>query len=109
MPAGRVKVIHTVGAVCQFTLDVSKDSPYTGLLAPGPQHGFIRMGGAANWTVDSKGYPPGHDSASPPPWPPEHLAAVQESVSSLLGRASPPGALLASAYPPTRTVLTMEH
>jgi hypothetical protein len=63
MPAGRVtgQAIHTVGAICQFTLDVTADSPYTGLLrvAPGKQHGFLRMGGALlGWDL-KKGYPPG--------------------------------------------------
>ena len=32
MPAGRQKAIHGVGAVCPFTVDVSADSPFTGLL-----------------------------------------------------------------------------
>jgi len=58
LPAGRVKSIHTIGAVCQFAIDVSTDSPYTGLLSPGVQHGFIRMGGAVGWDL-KKGYPPG--------------------------------------------------
>jgi len=58
LPAGRVKSIHTVGAICQFTLDVTADSPYTGLLAPGKQHGFLRMGGAVAWDL-KKGFPPG--------------------------------------------------
>jgi len=59
LPAGRVKVIHGVGAICQFRLDIAHDSPYTGLFAPGPQDGFIRMGGAITWDKTSKGYPPG--------------------------------------------------
>ena len=32
MPAGRQKAIHGIGAVCLFTVDVSADSPFTGLL-----------------------------------------------------------------------------
>ena len=32
MPNGRHKVIHSVGAICPFQLEVSTDSPYTGLL-----------------------------------------------------------------------------
>jgi len=60
MPQGRVKVIHSVGAVCQFQLDVAANSPYTGLFASGSQFGFIRMGGAASWDVkDTVGPPPG--------------------------------------------------
>jgi len=59
MPAGRVKVIHGIGAVCQFKLDVAAGSPYTGLFAPGPQLGFVRMGGALTWDAKSQGYPPG--------------------------------------------------
>ena len=59
MPAGRVKGIHGVGAICQFRLDIANDSPYTGLFASGPQDGFIRMGGATSWDKKSKGYPPG--------------------------------------------------
>ena len=32
MPAGRKKAAHGVGGVCPFTVDVSEDSPFTGLL-----------------------------------------------------------------------------
>ena len=32
MPAGRQKAAHGVGGVCPFTVDVSEDSPFTGLL-----------------------------------------------------------------------------
>jgi len=59
LPAGRVKGIHSVGAVCKFQLDVEQNSPYTGLFATGPQHGWVRMGGATGWDKSSKGYPPG--------------------------------------------------
>ena len=68
LPAGRVKAIHSIGAVCQFTLDVTAASPYTGLFAPGPQLGFVRMGGAISWDKSSAGYPPGpSDPLSPAP------------------------------------------
>lgn len=46
MPEGRSKVIHVQGAVCQFALDVSSSSPYSGLLSPGTSHGLVRMGSA---------------------------------------------------------------
>lgn len=59
MPAGRVKGIHTIGTICRFTLDVADGSPYTGLFAPGPQEGFVRMGGAKSWDTKSGGPPPG--------------------------------------------------
>ena len=32
MPAGRVKAIHGIGAVCPFSVDISESSPFTGLL-----------------------------------------------------------------------------
>lgn len=50
MPSGRKKYIHTIGSVCQFQLTITSDSPYTGLLGPGAQHGFIRMGSAADYS-----------------------------------------------------------
>jgi len=50
MPAGREKMIHTVGSVCKFELKISDSSPYTGLLSPGTQKGLIRMGGALDPT-----------------------------------------------------------
>jgi len=59
LPAGRVKGIHSIGAVCQFTLGIDAGSPYSGLFAPGPQLGFVRMGGATTWDKTGKGYPPG--------------------------------------------------
>jgi len=53
MPAGRKKVIHGVGAVCKFNMEISKDSPYTGVFAAGTTaHGLIRMGSAL--AVDKK-------------------------------------------------------
>lgn len=59
LPAGRVKGIHSIGAICKFELNVASDSPYTGLFSSGPQEGFVRMGGATTWDKSSKGYPPG--------------------------------------------------
>ena len=50
MPAGRVKVIHGIGAVCPFSIDVAVDSPYTGVFKPGQVSGLVRMGAAADWT-----------------------------------------------------------
>jgi len=50
MPNGRQKMIHTIGSICQFKLDISDKSPYTGLFGPGAQHGFIRMGSAADYS-----------------------------------------------------------
>lgn len=46
MPEGRIKFIHTVGSVCGIDLEVASNSKYTGLLSPGTQKGFIRMGPA---------------------------------------------------------------
>jgi len=44
MPEGREKHIHSVGAVCQFAINISDDSPYTGLLKAGATAvGLIRM------------------------------------------------------------------
>lgn len=59
MPAGRVKGIHTIGAICQFDLNVTAKSSYTGLLGPGVQKGFVRMGGAISWDKSSNGVTPG--------------------------------------------------
>ena len=56
MPARREKLIHTVGSICKFDLQISSSSPYTGLLAPGLQTGFIRLGSAAE---------PGSDGLTP--------------------------------------------
>ena len=49
LPAGRVKVIHGIGAVCPFTIDIVPDSPYTGVLKAGTQNGLLRMGGGGDW------------------------------------------------------------
>ena len=45
MPLGRVKVVHSIGGVCQFTLSI-ENSPYSGLLKDGQRTGIIRMGSA---------------------------------------------------------------
>jgi len=61
MPAGRRKALHGIGAICPFTVDVSPDSPFTGLIKPGAQiHGFIRMGSGVDF-MDPKaaGFLPG--------------------------------------------------
>eukprot|EP00927_Polykrikos_kofoidii_P061834 TRINITY_DN56661_c0_g1_i1.p1 TRINITY_DN56661_c0_g1~~TRINITY_DN56661_c0_g1_i1.p1 ORF type:complete len:436 (+),score=42.56 TRINITY_DN56661_c0_g1_i1:71-1309(+) len=50
LPRGRRKVIHAVGSICQFKFEVTRTSPYTGLLGPGTHEGFIRMGSAADYT-----------------------------------------------------------
>ena len=43
MPAGRIKAIHGIGAICPFTVDLAADSPFTGLLTGGKQiTGLIR-------------------------------------------------------------------
>jgi len=61
MPAGRVKAIHGIGAVCPFTVDVSENSPFSGLLKPGAQiTGFIRMGPGIDFMDPlSSGFLPG--------------------------------------------------
>jgi len=48
MPTSREKMIHSVGSICKFELRISSSSPYTGLLGPGLQRGFIRMGSASD-------------------------------------------------------------
>jgi len=52
MPEGRTKFIHTVGSVCRVDFEVASNSKYTGLLAPGTQKGFVRIGSAAAPTKD---------------------------------------------------------
>jgi len=54
MPKGRKKVIHGVGAVCKFNMEISKNSPYTGVFAAGTTaHGLIRMGSALSVDKES--------------------------------------------------------
>ena len=43
LPKGRIKVVHSVGSVCKFTLNITK-SNYTGMFKPGIQTGIVRMG-----------------------------------------------------------------
>lgn len=53
MPIGRSKVIHGIGAVCKFKLEMSSSSPFTGVFKAGDTaHGLIRMGSAL--PVDTK-------------------------------------------------------
>ena len=41
------QAIHGIGAVCQFTIDISNNSPFTGLFKAGETvSGLIRMGSA---------------------------------------------------------------
>eukprot|EP00948_MAST-09A_sp_MAST-9A-sp1_P000625 g625.t1 len=52
-PDGRKKYIHSVGAVCKFSIDISDQSPYTGLLQKSTSfHGLFRMGPAKPLTSD---------------------------------------------------------
>ena len=50
MPAGRVKVIHGIGAVCPFSIDITELSKYTGIFQPGQVSGLIRMSPGADFT-----------------------------------------------------------
>ena len=50
MPAGRVKVIHGIGAVCPFSIEISDQSPFTGIFQTGQVSGLIRMSGGADFT-----------------------------------------------------------
>jgi len=47
MPAGREKVIHAVGAVCQIDLKITSNK-YTGILEQGTQTGYFRFGSAVD-------------------------------------------------------------
>ena len=60
LPAGRVKAVHGVGAVCPFQIDIPMDSPFTGIFQGGQTNGFIRMGGATDFTSSiTSGMTPG--------------------------------------------------
>jgi len=61
LPAGRVKAIHGIGAVCPFSVSISSDSPFTGLLKPDSSiTGFIRMGAGIDFMDPlSSGFLPG--------------------------------------------------
>ena len=58
MPAQRVKYIHSIGAVCKFTIDII-DSPYTGMLKNGKQTGIVRLGSGKTDISDGKCVAPG--------------------------------------------------
>ena len=47
VPAGRVKVVHSNGAVCKFQIDI-ESSIYTGVLKNGRKTGITRMGSASD-------------------------------------------------------------
>jgi len=58
MPAGRVKMRHSVGSVCKIEWTVDHASPYSGLFAPGTKEGLVRM--SSQLAVDtSRGIIPG--------------------------------------------------
>lgn len=47
MPVGREKYIHSVGAVCKFSMSIASNSPFTGLFKAGASvHGLVRLGSA---------------------------------------------------------------
>jgi len=58
-PDGRIKVIHSMGAVCSFNMPIVTSSPYSGVFLGGSTAmGFIRMGSATPVTTTS-GIAPG--------------------------------------------------
>jgi len=57
MPAGRLKYIHSNGAVCPFVVNI-EDSPFTGIFKSGKSHGLIRLGSAAPLS-ETEGTTPG--------------------------------------------------
>merc|ERR1711997_1106587 len=61
LPAGRKKTLHGIGAICPWTIEVSPDSPFTGVFKAGAKvHGFIRMGSGIDiMGPDAKGRLPG--------------------------------------------------
>jgi len=48
LPNGRERLIHSQGVVCQIDFNVDSNSPFTGVMSPGTQHGMIRLGSAAS-------------------------------------------------------------
>lgn len=59
MPEGRQKYIHSVGAVCKFSMTMSDDSPYTGVFTKGTTvTGLVRLGSATPVT-ETSGVTPG--------------------------------------------------
>ena len=69
LPKGRSKVIHAQGAVCKITLDVSADSAYTGILKPGNQSGFLRLGSAVSLNLNPVEKKVAATLGLPPPFP----------------------------------------
>lgn len=60
LPAGRDKVIHGIGSICPFSIEITEDSPFTGMLKPGLANGLMRLAGATDWTkFYEKGLVPG--------------------------------------------------
>merc|ERR1712020_401047 len=57
VPAGRVKVVHSNGAVCKFEIDIER-SKYTGVLKNGRKTGIPRMGSATD-VANGAGVVPG--------------------------------------------------
>ena len=57
LPAERAKLIHGVGGVCKFSLNIQK-SPYTGIFKNGRQIGIIRLGSATDMS-NKQGVVPG--------------------------------------------------
>ena len=57
LPRGRIKTVHSVGAVCKFTLNIT-DSIYSGLLKNGTRTGIIRLGSSRD-VSDETGVKPG--------------------------------------------------
>ena len=57
MPTGRTKVVHSVGGVCKFKLDI-QSSTYTGMLKKGTKTGIIRLGSARD-IANGAGVKPG--------------------------------------------------
>ena len=58
-PAGRLKAIHGIGAICPFKVNI-ESSPFTGLYKGGEVHGLIRMGAGIDFTDPlSSGFLPG--------------------------------------------------
>jgi len=49
MPAGRLKYIHSMGAVCQMEMKINSDK-YTGIFQRGSAEGLLRMGPANDYT-----------------------------------------------------------
>ena len=57
LPRGRIKTVHSVGAVCKFKLNIT-DSQYSGLLKNGTRYGIMRLG-SSRGVSDAQGVKPG--------------------------------------------------